>query len=82
MKNGDRSAIPYTRPPTSTELQAAEGASLTEVIESGVTKRELFAAMAMQGLIAGNSRMKLTAKNVADSSVFFADALLQALEES
>jgi hypothetical protein len=45
--------------------------------EKGLTKRELFAAMAMQGLIARGSSYSLQDAGVA---VRYADALLAALE--
>lgn len=55
----------------------------------GLTKRELFAAMAMQGWLAGcgNAYSEFTnpghlSKKVADSCVGLADALLSALQRS
>jgi hypothetical protein len=46
---------------------------------SGLTKRELFAAMAMQGILA-NSNYKYTCEECAEPWVNIADALLKALE--
>lgn len=46
-----------------------------------VTKRELFAAMAMQGLLsAAPISTKLTYRDVADEAVTYTDALIAALE--
>ena len=42
----------------------------------GLTKRELFAAMALQGLIAGGNTSE---KGTAEMAVFFADALIRKL---
>lgn len=54
----------------------------------GLTKRELFAAMAMQGLISSVSQYSrakdgspITERHVAAQAVEFADALLAALEK-
>lgn len=47
----------------------------------GLTKREYFAAMAMQGIL-GNPYMKNYPKNkIAEESVAMADALINALNE-
>lgn len=47
----------------------------------GLTKRELFAAMAMQGLLSDTLKMGATHGDVAQESVLAADALIAALEE-
>ena len=47
----------------------------------GLTKREYFAAMAMQAILTGTS-LSLSQKVVAELSVENADALLEALEKS
>lgn len=44
----------------------------------GLTKREYFAAMAMQGLIASG---KVSIDHVADISVFYADSLIKSLNK-
>jgi len=46
----------------------------------GMTKRELFAAMAMQGLV-GNTTISGSAKAYARDAIAIADALLAALED-
>lgn len=46
-----------------------------EMDDKGLTKREYFAAMAMQGILASNNRM-----SVAENAIKFADALLKQLE--
>jgi hypothetical protein len=56
----------------------------------GLTKRELFAAMAMQGLLANprlpdmqaNTGERATERVISEQCVEFADALLTALKES
>lgn len=47
---------------------------------TGLTKRELFAAMAMQGALGGVAGTHLVPYNLARESVAHADALLAALE--
>ena len=74
MKNGDMPAIPCQE----MGAQIANG-ELTH----GLTKREHFAAMAMQGLLAGGYGIDDPANRVEDVSceaVNLADALLKALE--
>lgn len=69
MKNGDNSSYPCDHP--------TRGGI-------GLTKRELFAAMAMQGLL-GNSDPDISGwgnQEVAEVAVNQADALLDALEKS
>ena len=48
-----------------------------EVLADGLNKRELFAAMAMQGLI---SQGKQSPKQIAEVSVCYADALIARLQ--
>jgi hypothetical protein len=53
----------------------------------GLTKRELFAAMAMQGILGGCDHdgpwdPEIQPRAIADNAVLCADALLDALEES
>ncbi len=47
--------------------------------EPGITKRQLFAAMAMQGLLAGDTDRVVTADGIAKEAVEQADALLAEL---
>lgn len=70
MKNADLPAIPQNR----------------SDLPTGLTKREHFAAMAMQGLLssASDSNGEWTncgVDNVASEAVMFADALLAELEK-
>lgn len=52
------------------------------VIEGGLTKRELFAAMAMQATLSRNpGEVRFTADSVAVASIEYADALLAELEK-
>ena len=48
------------------------------VVERGLTKRELIAAMAMQGMLA-NSRFDLGPRLVAEGATEYADALIERL---
>lgn len=50
--------------------------------EDGLTKRELFAAMAMQGLLIGPDFDERTPERISAFSVRYADALISALNES
>ncbi|QDY48762.1 hypothetical protein [Stenotrophomonas maltophilia] len=52
----------------------------TSVVREGLTKRELFAAMAMQGFASDPDATGL--EMLAESAVDWADALLAALEKS
>lgn len=48
----------------------------------GLTKREYFAAMALQGILAANKSMPISEiGNVGKVSAFFADELIEALNE-
>lgn len=50
--------------------------------ERGLTKRELFAAMAMQGLLASRDTLHATTDQIADDAARLADALIAALNAS
>ena len=45
----------------------------------GLTKREHFAGLAMQGLLAGDTEDNLTANGIIRDSIYLADALLEEL---
>lgn len=49
-------------------------------VRSGLTKRELFAAMAMQGILASGKELD-HGGDFAKDAIYAADALLKALEE-
>ena len=51
-------------------------------INKGLTKREYFAAVAMQGFLADTSGTLLNPEFVAKHSVAYADALINALNET
>jgi hypothetical protein len=58
-------------------------ASTTKVYHTGLTKRELFAAMAMQGMLANHDiGVEPGGKYFAETAVKQADALLTALDRS
>lgn len=48
----------------------------------GLTKRELFAALAMQGMIAGSSGISITNAEFAKASVALADTLMAELKKN
>lgn len=52
-----------------------------EYNNAGLTKRELFAARAMQGAISGYEGGTLTYRQAAYDAVAFADALIKELEK-
>jgi hypothetical protein len=56
--------------------------TMMSVISCGITKREMFAAMAMQGYLSAIGQYGMVPeKDVADSAVRFADALIVALNK-
>lgn len=57
--------------------------SKTVFIEGGLTKRELFAAMAMQRILqtVDERMLHMNVRNIALNSVIMADALLKELEK-
>lgn len=71
MKNGDKPAYPSI----STNWSLAE---LNNGMQDGLTKREYFAAMAMQGILSSSADRGIA--YVAQSSIQFADELLKQLE--
>jgi len=81
MKNGDTSIH-------NTGLTKEEMEGVGDKFHQGLTKREQFAAMAMQGILSSKFVAEFSTKpqsemidGVAEASVDYADALLQALEE-
>lgn len=101
MENGKQSAFPEIKTRQGNKDNMNTGNAYGDTFsEGGLTKREYFAAMAMQGMLAKSSqcvsrdpdvnkesmedckqKRRDWIKDVADSSVIFADALLKALEE-
>jgi hypothetical protein len=75
MKNGDLPAMPIKG-----YCADASGAICGEVVVSqGLTKREMFAMAAMQGLLA---KSEYTYVDTATDAVAYADALLAELERT
>lgn len=75
IKNADLPAMPITNSDLACELQiGAKGAG-------GLTKREHFAAMAMQGLCSHSGDYHC-AEDMANDAVVYADALLKQLEKT
>ncbi len=73
MDNKDRPAYPITEE-TTDRIDAGIN------IYTGLTKREYFAAMAMQGLLSNHMMIDTTNYEwIAEHSIGYADALLEAL---
>ena len=89
MNNADMPAMPFT-----TEWQADNqgwaantGYKVTASLGQGLTKREHFAGLALQGFIANNEAVQSTEGErmvdfIATCSVAYADALLAKLDKS
>lgn len=85
MKNGDNQAFPL-------EANYTSGPEEVYEFHPGLTKREYFAAKAMQGIMASHTEMSANGAsslyfagmddNIAMEAVSIADALLKALEEN
>ncbi|MDR2927158.1 MAG: hypothetical protein LBV41_02985 [Cytophagaceae bacterium] len=56
--------------------------SLTEIENNGLTKREYFAAMAMQGMLSDPEREVVTISDIACDCARYADALLEELSKT
>lgn len=76
IKNGDRPAMPLQ---SSDQVEHLLGGDAIAIASAGLTKREHFAAMAMQGFCA-NGRYE-DGVNVANDALLVADALLEELEK-
>jgi hypothetical protein len=75
MKNSDLPAMPIHKLGSITNV--------LETVNEGLTKREHFAAMAMQGFISDfENHSSMDLNEMAEWSAGMADALLAALEES
>lgn len=72
MSGPGDSVHPHTR-------TVRDGGYMKTITEPGLTKRELFAAMAMQGALGGAPGSHLVPNNLARESVMYADALLAEL---
>jgi len=85
MNNADKTAMPTESRKVFTGNDLS-GNSVYELraYSNGLTKREHFAGLAMQGILANkqyNPPRRAKAELMADDAVFFADALLAALED-
>jgi len=72
-------AFPYQFDP---ELLKIDPQLTSRFASAGLTKRELFAAMAMQSLITLPGLQELDANEVAMTALKYADALIDELKES
>jgi divalent metal cation (Fe/Co/Zn/Cd) transporter len=76
MRNQDKPAFPVSK-------EMCEQKNEIEEYPYGLTKREYFAAMAMQGLLAACTGLKISnaiLEKIPEASVKFSDALLKELE--
>lgn len=74
MKNKDQPVNPVT-------IQKEKGDDTVIVTYPGLTKREYFAAMAMQGLLANKFTSVWEIEKVCLHSIMYADELLKQLEK-
>ena len=81
MKSGDKSAFP-------TEMEVHTAFGSTKRAEIGLTKREHYAGLAMQGLLANSYSngfsqplSEYDSKSIAKFSIEYADEILKQLEE-
>ena len=77
IKNGDMPAMPMFSSEAK-PCQVRDSSTQSTIDVSGLTKREQFAAMAMQGLKTGDYH---TFSDIVSDAVMIADALLAKLEE-
>lgn len=75
MKNADMPAMPISEEETD---RVNDGIT----IYTGLTKREHFAIVAMQGILAGDVNNEIYEKDVVEMAVSHADALLAELEKT
>ena len=76
MNNADMSAMPFYD-----ELYSDEGFEMTIDSSPGLSKREHFSVMAMQGVLSADFENELTPDDVAITARQCADALLKELEK-
>ena len=83
ISNKDMPAMP-TR--TYDHSAAMQGLAVTVTDQPGLTKREMFAMHAMQGLLAANSGWRnsnpMTSDIIVNEASYIADALLEELERT
>ena len=82
MSNSKKSAFPYVE--IKKEFSHENGHFETKINHDGLTKREYFAAMALQGLLASpgtlDGSFEKNAKTFSQASVILADELLKQLD--
>lgn len=67
--------------PDSAAFPYLDGEGELSIAEVGLTKRELFAALALQGLLANPSRLEFPQDPYAAQAVWFADRLIEQLNQ-
>lgn len=67
--------------PTNQVVNDIDGNFMSTISHAGLTKRELFVAMAMQGFLAEGAVMRGNLREIAESSVMASDALIEALNK-
>lgn len=81
MSNANTSAFPLVETDHNKGDHAPDWFSVHSVPGSGLTKRELFAAMAMQGMLANPEGGDRHQDLIADYAASFADSLLARLSK-
>ncbi|MDP5205482.1 hypothetical protein ORI99_00255 [Alishewanella sp. SMS9] len=82
MRNADLPAMPTHDVFDDCGIDGNSGPHLTQTTNYGLTKREYFAGLAMQGLLAKHGDDDYNASNIAGYSAKHADALLAELERA
>ena len=82
VKNGDKSAMPTHDVYQDCGIDGNSGPYLTQTTSYGLTKREMMAMAAMQGLVANSSGGYSDYKYMAEDAVRIADTLLAELERT
>lgn len=80
FKNGDLPAMPAHQVWQDCGIDGNSGPHYVETVQQGLTKREMFAMAAMQGLLAKHGDDDYPAESIASYAINHADALLAELE--
>lgn len=82
MRNADKSAMPIYDVIEDCGIDGSKGPYLVTQVDTGLTKREHIAAMAMQGFCAAPGAEDWAIDDLAEIAVRQADALLAELERT
>lgn len=81
MKNADMPAMPLRKSLDTWEADEYETGGGRYLRANGLTKREMFAMNALQGLLSNSNIKELSECELSEIATNFADALLAELEE-